>query len=175
MHARRRIRAGHDSPAPLLIPISRFMASLPRPAVALAVALAPLVLALGAQYGLGIRPCFLCHLQRLPWIGLALLAATVWARPSWERGVVVAAWGLIAVGVGLAGWHFGVEEGWFLQPSACRAAASEAASAEELLRQIQAAPPPCGQQAWSPTGIPWPAMNALALAAAGVLLWRGWR
>jgi len=151
------------------------MASLPRPAVALAVALAPLVLALGAQYGLGIRPCFLCHLQRLPWIGLALLAAAVWARPSWERGAAVAAWVLIAAGLGLAGWHLGVEEGWLPQPSACGAVASGAASVEELLRRIQAAPPPCGQRAWSPTGIPWPAMNALALAAAGLLLWRGRR
>lgn len=151
------------------------MASLPRPAVALAVALVPLVLALGAQYGLGIRPCFLCHLQRLPWIGLALLAAAVWARPSWERGAAGAAWVLIAAGLVLAGWHLGVEEGWLPQPSACGAAASGAASVEELLRQIQAAPPPCGQRAWSPTGIPWPAMNALALAAAGLLLWRGRR
>lgn len=151
------------------------MASLPRPAVALAIALVPLALALGAQYGLGIRPCFLCHLQRLPWIGLAILAGAVWARPSWERAAAAGAWILIAAGLGLAGWHLGVEEGWLPQPSACGTATSGAASVEELLRQIQAAPPPCGQRAWSPTGIPWPAMNALALAAAGLLLWRGRR
>jgi len=151
------------------------MASLPRPAVALAVALAPLVLALGAQYGLGIRPCFLCHLQRLPWIGLTLLAAAVWVCPSWERAAAPAAWVLIAAGLGLAGWHLGVEEGWLPQPSACGVATFGAASVEELLRQIQAAPPPCSQRAWSPTGIPWPAMNALALAAASLLLWRGRR
>lgn len=151
------------------------MASLPRPALGLLLALTPLALALAAQYGLGLRPCFLCHLQRLPWIGLALLAAATWARPTWARWSVPAAWAVIAAGLALAGWHLGVEEGWLPQPSACGGGSSGAGSVEELLRQIQAAPPPCGQRAWSPTGIPWPAMNALALAAAAAALWRGTR
>lgn len=151
------------------------MPSLPRPALALLLALTPLVLALGAQYGLGLQPCFLCRLQRLPWIGLALLAAVTWARPCLACWSVPAAWALIVAGLGLSGWHLAVEEGWLPQPSACGAATSGASSVEELLRQIQAAPPPCGQRAWSPTKIPWPAMNALALAAAAAALWRGAR
>jgi len=143
-----------------------------RPAVACVLALAPLALALGAEHGLGVRPCLLCHLQRLPWLGLAALAGMTWARPSWARWSVPAAWGLVAAGLALSAWHLGVEEGLLPQPSACGGATSGAADVEELLRRLQAAPPPCGQRAWSPVGISWPAMNALALLAAAVVLWR---
>jgi len=144
--------------------------SLPRPALAMGLALAPIVLALAAQYGLGVRPCFLCHLQRLPWLGLAVLAAVTWGRPAWAGWTVPAAWGLLAVGLGLSGWHLGVEEGLLPQPAACGSVSSGAATVEELLRQIAGAPPPCGQRAWSPIGVPWPAMNLVALLAAAMLL-----
>jgi disulfide bond formation protein DsbB len=148
------------------------MVPLFHPAVACALALVPLTLALGAQYGLGIRPCFLCHLQRVPWIGLAVLAGATWAHPSWVRWSVPVAWGLLAAGLALSAWHLGVEEGLLPQPSACGGAASGAASVEELLRQLRTAPPPCGQRAWSPIGVPWPVMNALALLAAAAVLLR---
>ena len=115
------------------------MPSLPRPVLALLLALTPLVLALGAQYGLGLQPCFLCHLQRLPWIGPALLAAVTWARSCLACWSVPAACALIVAGLGLSGWHLALEEGWLLQPSACGAATSGALSAEELRCQSQAA------------------------------------
>ena len=88
-----------------------------RIALAAAVAgLLPLIAALATQFGLGLRPCELCLYQRIPfYFALALgIVAAFAPLVGPVRRVLVA---LIAVGflinVGLASYHFGVEQHWW--------------------------------------------------------------
>jgi disulfide bond formation protein DsbB len=128
-------------------------------------------------------PCALCLWQRWPyWVaaGLALLAALV---PGRARALLLGA-AILAVLVsgGIGVLHAGVEFGWWPSPlPACQAAnagGTPAASVEDLLRSMPAAPAkPCDAPTYLIPGLPlsMAAMNvlyALGLAAAALTVLR---
>lgn len=125
-----------------------------------------LALAFALEHLGGMRPCHLCLLERWPWATAAvlLLGAAALGRP--RAGLLL---GLLALltGAGLGLYHLGVEQGVFALPETC-AAAGQATSVEELLRQLQNAPPPCDQAA-TLFGVSLAAWNVLA-SLAGVLV-----
>ncbi len=119
----------------------------------------------------GLAPCPLCLWQRWPhWaaagLGLALLAAPV--RPLALLGAVA-----MLAGAGLAGYHVGIEQGWWAGPATCVAPDIAGLSPEELFERIMAAPVVrCDEIAWSFLGLSMPAWNGIAsLGLAG--LWAG--
>ncbi len=128
--------------------------------------LALLLGALGFQYLGGLAPCHLCLLQRWPHaiaiaLGLLLLA---WPR----RPLALLAALVVLAGAGIAGYHVGVEQGWWQGPASCTAPQPGATSAGDLLDQILATPVVlCDQVAWSLWGISmagWNAILSLGLA-----------
>lgn len=114
----------------------------------------------------GMRPCHLCLLERWPWAAAAVLllglAALRRPRAGLALGLVV-----LLAGTGLGLYHLGVEQGVFALPETC-AAAGQASSVEELLRQLQNAPPPCDQAA-TLFGVSLAAWNVLA-SLTGVIV-----
>jgi disulfide bond formation protein DsbB len=119
----------------------------------LTAALAVLVIgggALAAAWGTeligGLAPCHLCLLQRVPYYaGLPIAAAVAlgaWQLLplSWLRlGLVVVALAMLTT-AGIAGYHTGVEWGWWAGPADCSGEAmAPLGSVDDLLSQMNAA------------------------------------
>jgi disulfide bond formation protein DsbB len=120
------------------------------------------------QYWGGLAPCPLCLWQRWPhWAaaGLGLVALMAPVRPLAVLGALV-----MLAGAGLAGYHVGIEQGWWAGPASCGAPDIAGLSPEELLARIMAAPVVrCDETAWSFLGLSMPAWNGLAsLGLAGL-------
>lgn len=124
-----------------------------------------LVAALGFQ-ALGYAPCEMCIWQRWPHLVAALLGLVAW----WSGGARLVLWlgapaALIATG--LAGWHAGVEYGWWPGPGTCSGGIDPGAiSTADLLAQIESITHivPCDQPALVIAGVSMAGMNALASA-----------
>lgn len=117
----------------------------------------------------GYAPCPLCILQRWPHaiavlLGLALL---IWPR----REIALLGALTMLAGAGIAAYHAGVEQGWWLGPTTCVAPDVGGLTPEQLLQQILEAPVVrCDEIAWSFLGLSMAAWNGLASAALA-LLW----
>ena len=95
--------------------------------------LALLAGALAFQYLGGLAPCPLCIDQRWPHaiaIGLGLLLLA-WPK----RALAVLAGLTVLVGAGIAGYHVGIEQGWWPGPTTCTAPDPGAMAPGELLDQ----------------------------------------
>jgi len=143
--------------------------------LSLAVPAALLAGALGSQYLGGLHPCEMCHWQRWPHyaaIALALLSFLMRGGPDkgrsfvWLAGLAILTSGLIGV------YHAGVELGIFEGLTKCSSVAS-GASAEELLKDIMAAPlVRCDQVQFEFLGISMAGWNAfISISAAAFVLW----
>jgi disulfide bond formation protein DsbB len=111
------------------------------------------------QYLGGAAPCPLCIWQRYPYgvlIALGVIGFFWQPRPMLVLCALV-----LLVGAGLAGYHYGVEEGWFALPAGC-AAGGDATSIEDLRRMLREAPPACDQVRFSVLGWSLAAWNLLA-------------
>lgn len=155
------------------------------PGLVLAVSLGALALAYGSQYWGGLAPCVLCFYQRAAYGAVILFAtaALACALKDKEKATRMltgfCALGFLA-GAGIAFYHLGVEQHWWMGTEGCvDAAAVSAQTVEELRAQLLAAPVvPCDEVAWSLFGVSMAGYNAvvsLALAAvttAGLRLMR---
>jgi disulfide bond formation protein DsbB len=122
--------------------------------------LALLAGALAFQYVGGLAPCPLCIDQRWPHaiaIGLGLLLLA-WPK----RGLAALAGLVVLVGAGIAGYHVGIEQGWWPGPTTCTAPEPGAMAPGELLDQILATPVVlCDEVAWSLWGISMAGWNGI--------------
>ncbi|RAI58631.1 disulfide bond formation protein B [Roseicella frigidaeris] len=128
----------------------------------------------------GIAPCELCLWQRWPYWAAAALALAAALLPRGRRllgGLAV----LAVLGSGLvAGFHIGVEQGWWPSPlPGCQAPrALGGTGVEDMLRSLPAMPSkPCDAPTYLIPGLPlsMAAMNllyALALAGLGLIFLR---
>lgn len=142
----------------------------------LAAAVGALGIALISQYGFNAFPCHLCLLQRYPYaavIAAALLMRFLPEQKSALRVLILAAY---LTGMGLAGYHVGVEQGWITGPSGCSSDPAAAGSLEELRHQIMDATlVSCKDASGFLFGISMAAWNmiyASGLAIATLTLWR---
>jgi disulfide bond formation protein DsbB len=116
----------------------------------------------GFQYLGGAAPCQLCIWQRYPYAVLIVLGLVGY---FWQPRLMLGlSFLVLLVGAGLAGYHFGVEEGWFALPTGC-AAGGDATSVEELRRMLSEAPPACDQVRFTVLGWSLAAWNFLASLA----------
>jgi disulfide bond formation protein DsbB len=134
---------------------------------------ASLLIVLALQYGAALAPCPLCVWQRWPHLGVVAAGlAALWLRPAWMLGIALV---LLLGNAGLAGYHFGIEQGWWALPAGCAAGAG-ATSVAELRALLATAPPACDQVAFTLFGLSlaaWNGLLCLGLAAfAGLSLAR---
>lgn len=114
-------------------------------------------------------PCVLCWWQRYAWFAALGLALGAVASPAGAaRSGLLALAGLAALaGAGIAGFHVGVEQGWWQGTAEC-GGLSAGLTAEERLKAILNAPlVRCTDIAWSMLGISMAGWNGLIAAAAG--------
>lgn len=145
------------------------------PLFVLAVSVAALAFAYTAQYGFGLRPCALCLTQRVPFAVAGLLALVALLRPSSWRRLLMAAAGLaFLVNAGIAVYHVGVEQKWWL--SSCGGSVAPAPRLGDLKAMMSqpADEPRCDEPAWQWRGVTMAALNipfsgGLALVVLAVL------
>src|SRR5689334_10219015 len=83
------------------------------------VSISALAAAYIAQYGFGLKPCILCLYQRTPYavaIALGLLALLI---PRLAHALLILAALTFLAGAGIAGFHAGVEYGWWKGLPSC--------------------------------------------------------
>ncbi len=123
-----------------------------------------LAAAFGFQYFGDLAPCPLCIWQRWPHaaaIAIGILFS-FWRRPP----IAVLAASVLACGTGIAGYHVGVENGWWPGLSSCAGASLNIMSGKELLDFSQPVNVTrCDEVAWSFLGLSMAAWNGLASAA----------
>lgn len=143
---------------------------------ALLLSLAALSTILGAyffEFGLGLKPCPLCLIQRIPYYAMIPLAAlAAWLA---TRQVTLARWLLVAivltmvVSAGLGIYHSGVEWHFWAGPQDCAGGDAvaeitdvlKALSEEEVVR--------CDEAAWRFVGLSLAGWNVLISLALAIL------
>ena len=141
------------------------------PIATLVLALAPLAVALGAQYLAGLAPCPLCHWQRYPYVVAAVLAGLAFfVAPRPARMLVVLAALAILVSAGIAVFHVGVEQKWWQGTAGCMGGIDfSGMSVEEMQQALEnVAPARCDEPAWTLLGISMAGYNLIYAAIAGV-------
>jgi disulfide bond formation protein DsbB len=127
-------------------------------------AVAALALAFIGQYVFDLQPCVLCIYQRWPFAiatVLCLVALTPWLRPtaSWLLGLTAL---VLATNAGIAVYHVGVEQYWWIGSEACVGKAGTAQTLAELRAQIMATPVTrCDEVAFSLFGVSMAGYNVL--------------
>ncbi|CAN5783677.1 disulfide bond formation protein B [soil metagenome] len=124
-----------------------------------------LVAAFGFEFLGGLAPCPLCLWQRWPHGLAAVLGIAVLIGP--RRPLALAGIAAMVVGAALAGYHVGIEQGWWTGPESCVAPDIGGLSPEALLERIMNAPAVrCDEVAWRFLGVSMAGWNA----ASSVLL-----
>lgn len=133
--------------------------------------------AYGSQYIGGLFPCEMCWWQRYPHfaaVAIALIAFVV-GNSGYRRTLVALA--ALAIGTSgvIAGYHAGVEYGWWEGLTACTSSVS--GTGDDLLKSIMNAPlTRCDVTPWSLFGISLAGYNfLLSLGGAVVILLSIWR
>lgn len=133
--------------------------------LALAIPAALLLGAYVSEYGYGLYPCDMCWWQRYAhFAALALAAISFVAQPK-RVWIGLAAVAIFVSGV-IAGFHAGVEYGWWEGLTTCSAASS---GGGDPLASIMAAPlVRCDEVQWSLLGISLAGFNFLISVAGAV-------
>lgn len=144
------------------------------PLFLLSACLGSLALALAAQYGLGLKPCILCLIQRIPFAIAAVSALVALWRPRLARPALALAGLVLLINGGIAVYHVGVEQKWWL--SACVPETTGPIALQDLAAQMsKPVEARCDEPAWSWNGITMAAMNIVFSPGLGllVLAWVG--
>lgn len=142
---------------------------------ALWVALLGSVGALGAafiaQYVFDLWPCVLCLYQRWPYaavIVISLAGIALHKRIGAGPFLLLCALGF-AVTAAIAGYHVGVEQGWWKGTAECVGDTAKASNLQELKAKIMSTPiVRCDDIAWSLFGISMAGYNVIAGAVLAV-------
>lgn len=141
------------------------------PAALAVLAAAMLAAAFAFEHLGGLAPCALCWWQRYAWMAVLALALPAVALGGRAGAALFALAALAALaGGGIAAYHVGVEQHWWTGTAQCGTAPGAAASVEDRLRQLLAAPVVrCDEIAWTFAGLSMAAWNGAIAALAGGL------
>lgn len=109
------------------------------------------------QFGFDLKPCVLCLWERIPYYSTTVLLglALVWKPCRW---VTISLLGLCALiyltGMGLAVFHTGVEQHWWLGTSGCAVNPLHGASPDDLREALlHTVAPRCDEIVWTVLGL----------------------
>ena len=128
-----------------------------------------------AQYGFALWPCNLCWGQRAPYalaLVFALIAMTSAVDAATRRAVALTCAALFAFNAGLAFFHVGVEQKWWLGPSECVGRPQTFSTQDLMAALTQTGRTGCDEIAFSLFGISMAGYNVIAgVLLALVLVW----
>ncbi|MEM6902921.1 MAG: disulfide bond formation protein B [Pseudomonadota bacterium] len=118
-----------------------------------------------SQYAFGLQPCELCVVQRWPWVAVIVLAigAIASAQHKFAQALMLLAMGVaLLANSAIAGFHVGVEQGWWAGLATCSPSLPTSGSIEALRAHLLSAPTiSCGEVVWSLFGISMAGYNML--------------
>lgn len=127
-----------------------------------------------AQYGFGLEPCILCLYQRIPYAlaGILALAAILMPRGAGRLALTFLCVPIFLVGAGIAFYHVGVEQHWWVSAAGCGGALTDFPTTADLQAGLMEKPPKaCDEVDWTLFGLSMTVYNTaaslgLALATA---------
>ncbi len=154
------------------------------PLLILAASVGALANAYTAEYAFGVEPCVLCLYQRIPYalagvlgFGALVLPAGPSGNRTRSRAVMLAGFVFLA-GAGIAFYHVGVEQHWWVSAAACGEAAGPwgdggPKTVAELQQMLSQKPPKaCDEVDWTLFGLSMATYNvAVSLALAWGSIW----
>ena len=144
------------------------------PALLLAAAAIVMATVFYFQFGMGLAPCHLCYIERIPYYGgiaglvivLGLHAPTGHATPYGRALLALVGLGFL-IGAGIAAYHVGVEQKWWPGPDSCTGSVS-GGSLDDAVDRLLAAPlVRCDEIVWSLFGISMAGYNVLVSLGLG--------
>lgn len=131
-----------------------------------------LAVAFASQYWGGLQPCVLCVYQRWPYgatIALGFLALVA-GGPGVRRTALTLCILVLLVEAGIAGFHVGVEYGWWEGTATCSSVVATPGSIDALRAALAHQPVvACDRPQWTFLGLSLAGINFLY---AAFLLWR---
>jgi disulfide bond formation protein DsbB len=122
------------------------------------------------QYVMDLPPCPLCIWQRWPHAAAIALTLMALLLPGLAPLAVPLAALALLIGAGIAGYHVGVEQGWW-DSATCGTPDITGQSAADLLRALQETPMvACDEVVWSLFGISMAGWNGIASLGLVALL-----
>ena len=147
----------------------------------LAASVGALASAYTAEYALGLEPCVLCLYQRIPYAVAGVLGLGALVLPSGPSGsrarsrAVLGAGFVFLLGAGIAFYHVGVEQHWWVSAAACGGGPGgegpkTVAELQKMLSQKPAKA--CDEVDWTLFGLSMATYNvAVSLALAWGSIW----
>lgn len=119
------------------------------------------------QFVLEIAPCSLCYQQRYPYYAVILITGCSYFSSDKIRWYIFALLAMIFLfSAGLAGYHAGVEWGFWQGPATCSGIQPIPDNVEDLLASLeQPFSPSCSDSSWRFLGLSLAGWNALASCA----------
>lgn len=129
--------------------------------------------ALISQYFFGLHPCVLCIYQRIPYVLAIAFGLMSYGGAKQDKNIANLLLGLAGVmfliNLGIAGFHVGVENGWWEGLSECGGGDTSNMTLEELRMQVLSSPVvKCNDVAWSLFGISMAGYNGLLSFALAI-------
>lgn len=118
-----------------------------------------------AEYAFDLEPCILCLYQRIPYAlaGVFALAAIMMPRGGLRQMLVVVCVPVFLVSTGLAFYHVGVEQHWWMSATGCGGAIPDAMSVADLSSGLLDKPQKsCDRLDWTLFGLSMATYNAVA-------------
>ena len=139
----------------------------------LSVVSSSLIAAFIIQYGLGHQPCKLCIYQRIPYIlSIFLIIELIFFKKS-EKTTLLLLSLIFIISVILAFYHFGIEQGFFIESFVCESASfSETLTKDQLLEQLKQNPISCKDVSFKFLGLSLASINVIFSLALSVIFVR---
>ncbi len=131
-----------------------------------------------AQHVFGLEPCVLCLYQRVPYAVAGALALAAIMMPRGEGRIMLVALCIpvFLAGAGIAFYHVGVEQHWWVSVAGCGGALAGNMSAADLQASLMAPPQKaCDDISWTMFGLSITVYNTLAGLGLGVATLYGLR
>ncbi|MDA9073130.1 disulfide bond formation protein B [Pelagibacteraceae bacterium] len=96
-----------------------------------------LITAYFIQYILGHEPCNLCLIERIPYFTAVALISLVFFLNKYEKLISLIVGLFFIFGAIISFYHFGIEQGFFKESLVCDLGDNKAASAKDLLKQLE--------------------------------------
>ena len=151
------------------------------PALVVLVSVAALAVALTAQYQGGLLPCALCMWQRWCYVGAIAcgVGGLAGARNARVReGMLFLAGLAFLCGLAVAGFHVGVEQGWWQGSQTCQGADFSSLTTRDAIKDaiLKAPVVACNDVPWAFHGISIAGFNAIfSLVFAAATFWVAFR
>ena len=124
------------------------------------------------QYWLGYEPCKLCLYERIPYFLSILLIIKILFIKRYEKITLLILSLVFISGATLAFYHFGLEQGFFSESSACMTGyLSKILSKEELLEELKQNSISCKDVSFRMLGLSLAAINTIfSLILSGIFM-----